>query len=367
MSTGNIAFEWERQHSTNTLKLPENREHIDVFRGSTYQSQRVFIWPKAHSLTVDAVPADHVDLSTSRSITINILSGENEITGGHLSVRPASAGLRLYNVRATSMKPTNSSIHSDAKPGDFALGTVHQGGNLLISVPYDLENETTEIIIRIEVAYNTQYGQFSYSVRKTIPLRLALAVNVQDTFKADVLFSRFTICSATPVPVRVHRSQIMDNEDFEARPFPTAGSSSEVFTCLPLSLVTCIRCKGHAREAVSAMSLNRRIFLDIEYQCLDQQIEKAVKNSMTMALAPKFRKQYSHVLSQHLVKGLRSMQSREDLQTSAFMGQIVLGTFESFFWDELLQAFDPKDSTQLRRDLQGWHVVSGNESRLLYP
>ena len=351
---GNIAFDYDVSPPTDAFVPPGARAKPDLY---SPDSKQILVWAPSQALAVDVSHSDDIRLSESRSVDIRISSGWNDISAGTVTIRAASAGLRLHTAQAeargSEIEPTNN-----PQPGAILFHKLKPGNHLNIRIPYNLEIDLTVITVRVEVAYLTQKGQFTYVTRSIVPVGLPVAVNVQETFKKDSLFSLFTIRSATSSPIRVIDTRIEDNAAFEATASPSRSTEVDVYSNQPFSVIAQVRRKSRSRASESERQVDRRLHLIIEYRCLNRTVLSIVEAELLQALATAHKQAYSRLLSQHLASHLRSTLSPDDFELFGLLDQIALGPFEEYGWEAILQAVSPTDATKLEQVLQDWHLVS---------
>ena len=356
IQAGNVIFVHDYFPPSESLLLPGARLHAIAGAHAREDSKRLLVWTAAHNLRADASPSESTDLSKSRSIVITVSNGQNSTFRGTISLRAASAGLRLHTAEAQA-RDDNAIYTTVAQPGIMSFGNVAPDTTLSVTVPFDLENDLGKIIVRIEVAYVTEKGEFSYASNAIVDLRLPLAVNVQDTFKANALFSRFTVGTATASPMRILRTSFRDSSDFEIITSDLSDYEHDVFTQQPLSLIAQIRHKAKRHKA-DRMTFDRRLHLEIHYRRLDQDIQKAITSSVVAEMVSTSLQQFSYVLSRHVTKALRTRFSMQDLERIGLLREIDVGDYSQYGWDGILEGIRPADAAELKKLLLKWHNVS---------
>ncbi|KAI9792943.1 MAG: hypothetical protein M1816_001265 [Peltula sp. TS41687] len=302
-------------------------------------------YPQPTALEAKLELARHVALGESRSIEVCISSGRNDISRAELRIRSASAGLRLKTAEA-KVSSGSIEIKSRPRPGVLELGTLSADSLVKFRIPYALEHELPEITaqltglqVKIEVDYTTKAGDFSYFDTCNVLIVLPLGVNVQDIFRENALFSKFTISTASSVPIRVVKSNLEGSDMLKVQ---SPGS-----LVAPLIAST-------DKQSVSQISEQRRLALVTEYSCLDDEIECNVGSVFTNALMTSQYESLSRLLLPHLLSSLRSRSSSE-LATAGLLGEVDVGPFENLRWDECLRALAPDHRTDVRGWLQAWH------------
>ena len=354
MLSGNVLF----VHSLSPLS------NSSPFAKSTYsavsdsRNRRFLLWPHWRSLEARVFHSENTSLDRSKSIVVKISSGQNDIVRGRLSLRAASAGLRLHTSQA-EVGNGKITITDNAKAGSISFGGVHSNQTAAINVPYSLESDLKEIAVRAEVTYTTERGEFVYTCASKTSTLLPITINVRDTFKKNALFSTFTVGTANSVPIKILKYTVDGNEDYRVTSQKIDGRGHDVFARQPLSLVSRIHrmSKGnrdwHANEAIQT-----KLLLHVEYRCLDQDILTQAETVYSKALAATPWHKVSRLLIPAFLSTLQSRFSTQQLETAGLLGEVEIGTFEEYNWrSSLLAGLPPDISEELARWLRSWHDV----------
>ena len=352
ISSGKIVF-------THDLSPAVEGGFFDSSHGTTsdqpvVQSYRILVWPSPGALEANVDLNQEIHLEQPRSVVIDISTGSNFITRGELLVRAGSAGLRLLNSDAKPLRG-DSRISYKPEKGVICFEELARDMNLKITVPYKLETDTKDITVKIEVAYNTEHGAFAYGSSHTLSILLPLGVNVQDVFKQRALFSKFAISASTPIPLELLSYRLEGTEDFEAKS-PSAGNTKVfVSTKKPVSMVYRITHKKHINS--KGKTLQARLSMYIEYQCLDEVVCSTVRYYLLDRLqSSKFIK-YARLLT-HSVEGiLRSRLRAQDFERIGLLREFDMASFSDFRWDKVLGGLPSEAREELVSWLQRWHEV----------
>ena len=211
-------------HSGNILFVHSFSSQSDtpLFSRSRYPAlsgvpdrRRLLLWPQSKSFEARLFHSEKVHLEQSKSIIVRISSGWNQIFRGRLSLRAASAGLRLHTAQAATRNGIVA-ITDKSQAGSISFGLFQSNLTAEIDVPYSLESDLKEIIVRAEVTYTAEQGDFVFACGSKISTVLPIIINVRDTFKKSALFSTFTVGTANSVPVKISKCTVEGNEDFSA-------------------------------------------------------------------------------------------------------------------------------------------------------
>lgn len=319
--------------------------------------RRLLLWALSRSLEARVFHSENIHLERSNSIVVKISSGWNEILQGRLSLRAASAGLRLHTAQA-EMQNAKVAITDKSQPGSISFGQFHSKTTADIKVPYSLENDLKEIIVRAEVTYTTDRGEFIYACGSRISTVLPITINVRDSFKKSALFSTFSVGTANSIPVTIMKCTVEGNEDFSATS-QTLNSELDVFVRQPLSLVSRIcRTSRGGRGLDANESRQKKLYLHVEYRCLDQGILTLIETICLEALAATPLQKLSRLLMPVLLRTLLSRFSTQQLEVAGLLHEIDLGTFKDYGWESsILGGLAPDLGEELARWLRNWHDV----------
>lgn len=318
------------------------------------RENRILIWPSQHSMAVKIRLSSKIHLEQPRSIIIEINSNQNAILGGELLLKAASAGLRLHTADSELVNGSNR-ISDVSQPGVVGFTQIPTNSTVAVKVPYRLDSETKEITIRVEVRYRTDDGNFVFSDTQALSVALPLGVNVQDIFKQDSLFSKFSMSSSTTAPLRLLNCHLEGTNDFEVTTPVSDPPSFYVSSRQPVSMVYKILRKSTLRSPTGP--LQTRLSMHIEYICLDEEVFAAVRGCFTSALAASEFSEYCRLLVPILLATLRSTMSKHGLEEIGLIREIRLGLFRNDEWEASLAGLPEATSRRLFLWLADWHEV----------
>lgn len=320
--------------------------------------RRLLLWPQSRSLEVRLSHSENIDIERPKSIAVKISSGWNEITHGRLSLRAASAGLRLHTAQAET-RNGSVTITDKSQPGSISFVQFHSNITVDINVPYSLESDLKEITVRAEVTYATERGDFVYACGSKISPVLPITINVRDIFKKSTLFSTFTVGIPNSIPVKILKCTVEGNEDFNAISRILGSGEHDVFARQPLALVSRIRRTFREKRSSGAdKTIQRKLLLHVDYRSLDQEILAVAENLCLKALAATPLQKLSRLLIPALLATLKSRFSPQQLELAGILHEIDVGTFEDYGWGSSILAGLPPDlGEELARWLRNWHNV----------
>ena len=353
----NIIFTHDLSPSPSGPFFAGNHKAISIGAASVAQPPRILVWAHPRALEARLSHCKFINLEHTRSLEIDVFSGWNNISEGRVQLRAATAGLRLHTAEA-KFQDNETKILDQSQPGSIKFGKVSADTAIKIKVPYSLESDLQEIVIKIEIHYTTAEGNFTYACIPKLAILLLVGVNVQDIFKEDALFSKFTISTADSTPLRISKCSLEGTKDFQVATPPLADGELDVFARQPLSLVGKIsRPVGSEFRSNSEGQLQRKLSLEIEYCRVDHDIMTAAEQSFSAALINSPFQMFSRVLVPALTIGLRSRLTSQGLEMIGIMREIDIGSFRHYGWDSIVSGLLPGYRHELADWLQRWHKV----------
>jgi len=355
IQSSNIIFMHDLFPTSSTPLLIRPRDSMTSRQKTITDQQHILIWPAPTSLEARLTHYQSINLEQRKSINLKIASGKNDVSQGKLLLRAASAGLRLHTAEALA-EQSALTIRDQSLPGSIGFGEISAHTTACIRIPYDLENDLRDIVVRSEIRYTTPEGEFTYACDSQISITLPLAINVEDIFTKDVLFAKFTIGTASSVPVRVANCHLEGNGDFDVECCALAGAELDVFALQPLSLVSKIRrIRRGENNSDGRKPSRKKMLLHIDYRCLDDEICTAVEEVFSDALTPTPFRKYARLLKPMLLAALRTRIPMQDLEAIGLQREITLGTFDDYGWATILTGLPADLSGELAKWLRSWH------------
>lgn len=341
----NIIFQHEalvREKSLFTVS-PNDSSATDSKDGR--EEPPLHVYPQPTSFEARAEHCKEIHLEKTRSIEVVLSSGWNKIFRGTLSIRAGTAGLRLHTAD-TEVLNARPEIIDKSKPGLIQFSELASEAEARMKIPYTLESELKEIVVRLEITYTIEHGEFTFACAPRISILLPLGVNVQDIFTKEALFSKFSIFTANAVPLRLLHCHLMGTDDFEVHT-PALDSDLDIFSRQPVSLLAKIT---HKTRRSSDRPVQRKFLLQITYTCLDE----AVSSSVSEAFSAFLSKTQFFYLSR-LLRPIYSTLSLQHLETAALLRSIDLLPFSSYPLSSFLPAIAPADHQSLLQQLRIFH------------
>lgn len=314
-----------------------------------------------HILSYASETSLNVEVSTSRVIYINktrllqitLHTGKNAIQKGQLSLRAASAGLRLMMADAIWAN-SETRIQKGKEPGALELPELEESSTTTISLPYDLESSLPQITISLDVRYSTANGDFHYMANPSVVVDLALDVSVHDLIKEEGLFSRFQIRASKGVPLHITSVELEESDRYSVEAPPCDLTPMLVLPEQDGTLLYKITPKTGADVDRPAAKDEKSLRLSVEYQLVDEAILNAMRESLQQGLRDTTFAAIKPLLMQGPAEAFRKL-DHEQLEEAALLYEFHLPEYEAMGWKELLSGVQPTLRQEIAAWLQRWH------------
>ena len=325
--------------------------------GAVQQLQYVFCFPPPNGLEAKVSPPHHIDLDELRTVELELQSGWNNIKNAVVRIRPATAGLRLRLADATLVNG-NLTVCEDTDSGDIEFENLKPRSCARFKIPYTQEDNQSTLTTRLEVDYETDHGKFTYLATNSVNSTLPISVNVQDMFKDEVLFSRFTVSPAMMTPLRILGCAIPSSDLYEVESSYDESMELDVFPKQPASLLY----KIIQREGTSqAVTKRNPLALTIEFTCLDEACLAVIEARFRQDLEDSPFKGLSGLLVPHLLEAFRARWSAGDLEVVGLIREVEILSYQSVRWGSITELLTEDLRTGTERWLSEWHQVSKHQ------
>lgn len=347
MKTGNLLFIFNSgQHFGLPVGFKGAMESEDVD-----PRPYVICYSPAAGLQATIVPPHLINLESMRTLELELNSGRNDIKSGTIRVRPATAGLRLRTAE-TEVVDGELNISTNNDTGAIEFTQLRPKSFVRLRIPYTVEEASTTLSARAEVGYETEQGKFSFSAVHSVVATLPISVNVQDIFKDELLFSRFTVSPAMLIPLRITKCSLPSSESYDVQSSISGPVALDVFPKQPASLLYKIR-----PSKSTATASGRSLRLRVDFTCIDDECMHAIRKCFTTAIESSPYSQYATLLTSHVINSFRNQLTTADMEVIGLLREVEMLPYKSIRWEELLGGL--KDRTDdVRKWLTAWHEVN---------
>ncbi|KAM3504966.1 hypothetical protein MY11210_008147 [Beauveria gryllotalpidicola] len=305
-----------------------------------FKQPELTLYQHADALDVDLQAAKHTCLDKNNSLDLSISTGWNALKHCEVRIKPSSGGLRLLTTEAIVV---DSSLELAKPPesGLFLFNAMAPQTSVTMRFPFSTELDLDDVFAKVEVTYVTDADE-SYHLAKTfsVPVALAVGVNVQDVFKHNALFSRFNVTTATSGPLRLYKSELLDSELFSATSGMAAAAAPPVtvFPKQSASILYRVRRNNNSRVATSAA---KTMYLKLHYTQLQTEVANLIRASVSEALCAALLGPYVRAVVASLAKDLKRTLQPRDLECAALLGAVSTSFLHGIPWEKRLHGLAP--------------------------
>jgi hypothetical protein len=314
---------------------------------------QILCYPSNEALAIELKVSRKIYIDRTRIIEVELQTGRNTIERGQLTLRAASAGLRLMPADATVVQKDVRFTKGKA-PGVLELSGLAANSTIIILVPYDLESNLPQITIGLDFTYNTPLGTFQYLSNQTVVTDLALDVSVHDLFRADLLYSRFQIRASRGIPLLVSSIDLAESDRYAVEAPPYKLTNMLVLPRQDGTILYKIKPRESSKTERQSMKEEKSLKLSVNYLPLNELVRAAVEQSLLTALEESNFESLRRFLRQALIQRFQYL-SQEKLEEVALLKELHLPSYESLGWNGLLDGLAPDISQQLGTWLKKWH------------
>lgn len=329
---------------------------------SSEEAAKPYIWcyPAASGLDARLATPHYINLEELRTVEVEIDSGRNNISSGVVRVRPATAGLRL-RIAEAAVVDGDITMKPNPESGSLEFTKFPSESSVRLRIPYSVDEEHTVLSTRLEIVYDTDGGRFAYVSTSSIISTLPISVNVQDVFKDDVLFSRFTVSPAMLIPLRVLGCNIPESSSYQVDGGVQGPVAFDVFPKQPASVLYKIRLReSGARQSEDS---KRSLRLTVQFTCLDEECLLLIKQKFVAAITDSKFKELVRLLTPHIVESFRTQLSTSDMETIGLVREVEALSYNQVHWETVLSALREPFRKEVRDWLVEWHQVRTNPPR----
>lgn len=352
MRAGNLVFNFHGgQDSTLPVGFRETEDSEE-----TDNQPYIYCYPPAEALQAKIVSPHLINLQAMRTLELELDSGRNDIKSGTIRVRPGTAGLRL---RLAEIEVVDGKLEVDANhdTGIIEFEQLPARSFVRLRIPYTVEEAFSTLSARAEIAYETEQGRFASSASFSVVSTLPISVNVQDIFKDELLFSRFTISPAMLIPLRIMNCSLPSSDIYDVQSSITGPVALDVFPKQPASLLYKIR----HNEGATVASTPRSLQLSVDFTCVDDECLDAVEKQFAASIDSSPFRQYAALLTSHIVSSFRAQLSTNDMEAIGLIREVNMLPYQTVRWDDLLGALKAPGE-DVRQWLKEWHKVRTKSS-----
>ena len=294
----------------------------------------ITLYQRTGALDVQTRATKHITLDKNNSLDLELSTGWNSLKSCEIRVRPATGGLRLLTKDAKFVGPSME-FSKPPEAGVFNLGAVGEDAKVTLRFPYSVEQEVGDVAAKIEVKYVNESGESFFLAKSvTIPVSLALGVNVQDVFKHQALFSRFNVSTAVPSPLRLYKSELAESELFEPSFGVPPTNPVMIFPKQTASFLYKVHRKQGSKSDKAAA---RTMHLKLHYSLLRIDVEEVVTAEIMESLNGTPLHQYSRLVRACVLAEMKRGMQAHDLERAGLVGEVTTAFLAGVSWERYFE------------------------------
>ncbi|KAJ9601945.1 hypothetical protein H2200_013504 [Cladophialophora chaetospira] len=315
----------------------------------------LLVYPSYRSFGVKMFPFPTIHLAEARRLLLQIRPGDNDLKHCRIRLRTATAGLRL-NIHESKLVGEQGDSHqlSTAREGDallIVMADLSAESITDIELPYTMEIASEPAVtLKIEANYEVDEETFTFHDTISVKVVLPITVNVQDVFRKDFMYSKFTISPSMMAPLRLIGCRLDNNEFYD---LTIGGHFDEPFVVFPKQpanwTVRLVPKRKHVESTTGRMTLV------VDFQSLDGVIFALLETHFTQELLKSEHAFAARLLTSHLVERVRTTWTEQDLEIAGLSQEFEVWRMEDMQWGSVLCAFDKNTKASIETWLREWH------------
>ena len=313
----------------------------------------VLLYPRDHALGARMTLCPEIHIDKQRSLYVALDSGSQELDRVDIRLKAASAGLRLHTADTVVVQGNVPNMDLQTG-GTVKLGSTPADQSMVLRLPYSMENDLSEIKIRLEITYAKDEESFVFLSIETIPTELPLDVDVSDMFRGNALFSKFSIRTVSSSPLLVRSVKLSPSKVYDVVSMPCPPGMT-VFEKQP----ACLTYKMTKKDNVGASAITKAdaaLSLGVDYCCVDAIVHQVLEEQLLGDLIKSDHSRLTRLLLSLLRDSMRNVFSSSALENVVLLRKVVVPSYESLNWDVAVMALPEQQRSSLQTWLKDWHT-----------
>jgi len=317
----------------------------------------VLLYPRLGAFRAELREHPVVHLGKQRTLELVISSGDKDVSSGKVTLKSATAGLRLYTAKASLEKGQLESATSTI-PGEILLPPCAAYSTAVIHVPYQSDQSTTTLAMKLDIEYNTEAGTFTFRLFPKITTIVALDVSVQDTIKQEAVWSKFWIKPISERPIQVLSVELLGSGRHDAKAVLSQQAAALISARHPL----CASYRVSTREQTSVSEPEtgapEALSFQVEYRDI---VEDAITRKVKKLRHDLIESPYVAIGGMLLYSyedALRDTVYHMDFRSAELTGSLRLLDYNALGMSVALDSVHLSDRSALELWLSKWHEVS---------
>ena len=353
IQTGKLYFVHEFSPRAESQPTPLEIVNLEALNALSMALKQpwVFLYPSSQAFDAKIRLSKDIHVAKTRHFEIDLKSGWNVIESIDIRLKPASAGLRIHLADAI-LDGINAIVDDEPKPGQISIGGIEPDRSALVKVPYSLEHASHDILMRFEVDFKTSKGSFSFCKAVRLVTELPLDVDVNDMFRLDYLFSKFSVRSTSGVPVNITQAELAPSSVYNVEEPPILQMPMTIYEKQPINLMYKIT---RNPSTLPSNTKSAALALSVSYCSMDELVFNILKDKMVKALETSAVTGLSRLIIPLLCERAKRLYSRSQLELATILDEANVPSSEDFGWDEVIKTLPSELRNELSKWLDAWH------------
>lgn len=221
-------------HGTNLVKFEAKHIKLGDFKLHQFKAEigsvtlvenftdvkPIFIFTYSNNTLMEIANSTNINLAT-KSISLFLNIGASAVKSSRIRLWSKTDGFEpISGIKAVNLSRDSPLELADQDPDDLVLSTNTLEANCRyeIIIPYVISGalNPATLDLKAQMTYEIDDGERSQTVSKVLDTSFSIAVSVQDIFKNNGLYAKFSIGTADmDFPIRILSTELSENDKYE--------------------------------------------------------------------------------------------------------------------------------------------------------
>ena len=323
----------------------------------TTQTQNVMVYPRFGALKAHIKPSSSTHLQSQRDLELVIEVGNNTIHEGRVSLRAASAGLRMHTANATILDGEDV-IRPTTNPGDIQLRSCSEESIIRIKIPYQAELTAVALTVGVHIDYRTDAGKFTFRSSSNVDIAIPLDVSVQDTIKQDLVLSKFWLRPVGERPLLVLDAELEGSGKYETRPLLQQDLKTVVSSSHPLCVSYRVQLAKRTPDLEPDDVPGQPLVFRVKFRNIAQDLVDHMRQKLKHDVADSSFAMYGGLLLYHLEERMQAAMNKVEFKHAGITGAVQLPAYDDARFESIVQLLQRPRQEALAEWVRDWYNVS---------
>lgn len=342
------------ENNKSSTGITPSTEEPNLTAKQKFRLPLLYCYPHAESSRIVINAARDIHVGKTPLLEVLVYAGPFEVEDCKFTLKPATGGLRL-RTRECIAAQKDLQLEQPDDTGALHLRNLVANTSATLLIPYDTERKIQQIDIRVDADYHIGDQVYKFFDHAVVNTGLLLDVNVQDIFKEDALFAKFTMHPVPRAPIRLLSAELKAQEaPYAVQPFAPQFDS---VIAMPDDLVPiCFKVTQSIGSTDESNKSGGALLLEIQYRTvledvIDTALQQIRERLQEQRLASLVLYLDAHVKRVLAAAVIDSLQDSENLETH----MIKMPEFDAMDWTTALSNLPVDEANKLETCLKQWH------------